>query len=177
MAIAIKVKFLYLLGDDAILTGMIGFGRNYTANVGKHEQSKITKKDLPYVSESDSVSLELELDDTGITVTWQTNNMKEILRDCFDLNITKLNWFGGPQRYTQVWPLQKMILNGSEPYVIKKSDNFAVAERYWLNSKGAYIFIDDRVPLFVDQNLIHKRRVCFEAKAENPYIERNRVSI
>lgn len=164
-------------GNDALLSGTIGVGRNYTTKHPKSQRLKITKKNSPYILQDDAVVLTLELDATGIRVTWQTKNMKEVLRDCFDLNVTRLNWYGGPQRYGQVWPLQKMVLNGSEPYVIKKSDNFAVAERYWLNSKGAYIFIDDRAPLFVDQNLKYKDEVCFTAKAESPYIGRERVGI
>lgn len=85
------------------------------------------------------------------------------------------HWYGGPERYYQPWPIEKLSLNGSQPYIIKNSDNNAVAERYWLNSKGAFIFVDDKVPLFVDQNQQQHGKVCFIAKAVNPYINRNRV--
>lgn len=102
--------------------------------------------------------------------------MSDVFQDCFDLDIGETNWYGGPERYVQEWPIEKMYLDGSNPYVIQKSDNFAVAERYWLNSQGVYIFVEDRTPLFIDQNTANVGQVCFIAKAESPYINRERVS-
>lgn len=119
----------------------------------------------------------IEFTDDGLAITWETKNMTEVFQDCFDLNVTHQNWYGGPQRYTQLWPIEKMIINGSEPYIIKKTDNFAVAERYWVNSKGAYLFVNETSPLFVDQNLANKEQICFKAKADGPYIGRKRVRI
>lgn len=85
------------------------------------------------------------------------------------------HWFGGPQRYHQVWPLEKITLNGSEPYIIKKADNFGVAERYWLNSHGSYLWFSDNSPLWVSQNEDGQDQVCFKAEAKSPYINRWRV--
>lgn len=112
----------------------------------------------------------------GFDITWTTNNTKETLKDCFDLKIGDWNWYGGPERDLQRWPIEKLHLKGAEPYIIKKTSNNAVGERYWLNSKGAFIFVDDRVPLWVDQNEEQQGKVCFIAKAINPYINRKRVS-
>lgn len=134
-------------------------------------------KDFPFTQKAGDVELNINYDSNAVTITWSTKNMNEILRDCYYLNSTKFNWYGGPQRWQQEWPLEKIKINGTEPYVIKKADNFAVAERYWLNSKGAYIFVDDKVPLFIDQNVYYKDQVCFVAKSASPYINRQEVSL
>lgn len=51
----------------------------------------------------------------------------------------------------------------------------AIVEPYWLNSLGAYIHVDQKVPLFVDQNLLWPGSVCFVAKLGSPYINRDKV--
>ncbi|CAG9858893.1 unnamed protein product [Phyllotreta striolata] len=107
----------------------------------------------------------------GFRVTWTSKNASSKFRDCFYLNSPTMNWFGGPEVYDQT-RLEKINLDGNTPYTIRKSNNFAVAERFWLNSLGTYIFVDDAVPLFVDQN---SERVCFISKPEDPYINRNRT--
>lgn len=122
------------------------------------------------------VTLSLKKSQNGFSINWSSNDTKEILKDCFDLKKGEWNWYGGPEQYNQVWPIEKLSLSGSTPYVVRKNDNNAVAERYWLNSKGTFIFVDDKVPLFVDQNEEYNGRVCFIAKAVNPYINRERVS-
>lgn len=144
---------------------------------GGSQTTKITQKDFPFVQDNDDVQLRVDLGMNTVTITWTAKNMKEILRDCYELDTGKVHWYGGPERWQQDWPLEKLKINGTEPYIIKKSDNFAVAERYWLNSKGAFIFVDERVPLFIDQNLHYKNQVCFVAKSESPYINRDEVSI
>lgn len=59
---------------------------------------------------------------------------------------------------------------------VTQEDNFtAIAEPYWLNSQGAYVYVDEKVPLFVDQNNYLDNHVCFIAKAENPYRQRSKV--
>ncbi|XP_060530661.1 myogenesis-regulating glycosidase-like [Cylas formicarius] len=111
----------------------------------------------------------------GFEVRWTTNDLNTIFEDRYDLNIGSVNWYGGPQRYEQNWPIEKMSLSGDEAYVIKKTDNFGVAERYWLNSKGAYIYLDEEVPLFVDHNSRTGGSVYFTAKVAEPYVNRTRV--
>lgn len=118
-----------------------------------------------------NVTLSLKKEQGGLSLSWFTEDPESIFEDCFRF-MSGVNWFGGPEKSTQVWPLEKMDLTG--PYVIKKTDNFGVAERYWLNSKGTYIFLEDTVPLFVEQEKLNK--VCFVAKVDGPYVDRNHVS-
>ncbi|KAL1505265.1 hypothetical protein ABEB36_004866 [Hypothenemus hampei] len=94
-----------------------------------------------------------------------------------DLVRNSTHWYGGPQRAYQVWPLEKMVIEDTNPYVIRKNDNFGVAERYWLNSKGVYIYLDERNPLWVDQNNKQPNQVCFKSEAKSPYINRWRVQL
>ncbi|KAG5875297.1 hypothetical protein JTB14_028447 [Gonioctena quinquepunctata] len=95
----------------------------------------------------------------------------KVFQDCFNLK-EGVNWYGGPQRRVQSWPIEKMNIDGTLPYVSRRDDNFGVAERYWLNSKGVYIYLSELVPLFVDQSA--NQIVCFNAKPVAPYINRNR---
>lgn len=105
-------------------------------------------------------------------VLWITNNSERQLRDCY--NLSSGNWYGGPERFYQSWPIEK--INMSDFAYVTQEDNFtAIAEPYWLNSQGAYIYVDEKVPLFVDQNNYMYQHVCFIAKAQNPYRQRTKV--
>ncbi|XP_050299312.1 myogenesis-regulating glycosidase-like [Anthonomus grandis grandis] len=112
----------------------------------------------------------------GFNISYESNNTDLSIEDCYYLNSSNTHWYGGPQRYNQVYPVEKMQINGNEPYVIKKSDNFGVAERYWLNSNGTYIYLDEENPLWVDQNMDNSiDQVCFRSENLSPYINRWRV--
>ncbi|KAJ8947346.1 hypothetical protein NQ318_002872 [Aromia moschata] len=111
----------------------------------------------------------------GFIITWATESPSAVLKDCFDLKKGEVNWYGGPERWTQEWPVEKLKIDGSLPYVVRSTDNFAVVERYWLNSLGAYIFVDDRAPLFVDQNNEEDGKICFIAKLDDLYSDRNTI--
>lgn len=117
------------------------------------------------------VTLTLSRSLGGLRILWDTDNLTRTFEDCFDFP-NDVNWFGGPERSTQLWPLEKMNITG--PYVIKKNDNFGVAERYWLNSKGTYIYVNTTVPLFVEQR--SHNQVCFVSKVDGPYVNRKSVS-
>lgn len=82
--------------------------------------------------------------------------------------------YGGPERFYQYWPIEKISLNDYS-YITKEDNWTAIAEPYWLNSLGAYVYVDQKVPLFIDQNIYKENAVCFIARADNPYRERSRV--
>ncbi|KAI4463778.1 glycosidase family 31 [Holotrichia oblita] len=107
--------------------------------------------------------------ENGFTILWTTTNTTLTFRDCFSLDSDNTNWFGGPERYDQYWPIEKLTLTNF-PNVPHEDQWGAIVEPYWLNSKGAYIFVDERVPLFIDQNTNDTDdSVCFVAKIETPY--------
>ncbi|KAJ8922533.1 hypothetical protein NQ315_007563 [Exocentrus adspersus] len=146
------------------LTGTIGVGHDFSHSrcIGE-----------PNCTIGD-IKLYAEAPPSGFRITWRTDSPNVTFTDCFNLNKDDLNWYGGPERWTQAWPIEKLNISADEPYIIKRSDNSGVAERYWLNSLGAYIFLDDKVPLFVDQNVKEDGTVCFIAKIDGPYFNRTR---
>lgn len=159
--------YYFLLAGDKTLQGILGIGQNFNNIDCNSDFSKciIDEQTILSIKEVNS----------GYRVSWTSKNTSHSFKDCYNLNIGETFWFGGPERYVQK-PLEQLILDGNNPYIIKNSDNFAVAERYYLNSKGTFIFIHDNVPLFIDQNNEQNGTVCFIAKSQNPYINRNRVS-
>lgn len=88
--------------------------------------------------------------------------------DCFNLDSSRLSWYGGPEQRQQYWPIEKLTLRNYS-YVTKSADNCGVAERYWLNSAGSFIYVDAKVPLFINQNVIGSDTLCLTAKKELPY--------
>lgn len=86
---------------------------------------------------------------------------------CIELETGHMHWFGGPQIYHQYWPVEKLQLEDYS-YLPKESDHVAVAERYWLNSRGGFIYVDEKVPLFIDQN-VNNNCLCLKAQIKLPY--------
>lgn len=46
-------------------------------------------------------------------------------------------------------------------------DNCAIAERYWLNSKGVFVYVDQEAPLFLNQ--IASKSLCLTVEKKLPY--------
>lgn len=88
--------------------------------------------------------------------------------DCFDLDPVNLNWFGGPEQYVQqLWPIQTTNYTNFD-YVTKESSSCAIAERYWLNSRGSFLYVEPETPLFIDQNR-YGSTICLVGKKQPPY--------
>lgn len=89
-----------------------------------------------------------------------------IVTDCLNTKQTNTTyWYGGPQQKYQYWPIEQLSLTDYS-YVTKELDNCGIAERYWLNSNGIFIYVDAETPLFIDNN---STNICFRAKKELPY--------
>lgn len=97
-----------------------------------------------------------------------TKDDHTIITDCFSLDENTTHWYGGPQQKKQLWPVEKLKLDDYS-YVTKEADNCAIAERYWLNSHGVFIYVDDEAPLFIDQNSEYPGYMCLRAKKQLPY--------
>ena len=97
------------------------------------------------------------------------------LTDCYALD-DNTEWYGGPQIRYQHWPIQHMYYE-EEPYLPTHPTNMALAERYWLNSKGFWIWVNETVPLFLDQNNILDKYICLVAKNKAPYRERSKITL
>lgn len=90
------------------------------------------------------------------------------ISDCINLETGHINWYGGPQIFNQYWPIEKLSLKNYS-YVAKMEDNVGVAERYWLNSKGSFIYVEEKTPLFLNQNVDDKNTLCLTVKNQLPY--------
>lgn len=86
---------------------------------------------------------------------------------CVDL-AAGVFWFGGPELYHQIWPIEKVRLENFSYIPKQRTNSVGIAERYWLNSNGGFIYIDERVPLFLNQN-VNGSTLCFIVKNEQPY--------
>ncbi|XP_044254381.1 myogenesis-regulating glycosidase [Tribolium madens] len=155
------------LDEETKISGEIGFDTNTKFVENCNGSSVCSLK-------TDDEIFAVEMIDSGFKIYWESSNLEKEFRDCLDLNGSNTNWFGGPEKWQADWPVEKTVID-NRLYTTIKTDNGAVAERYWLNSKGGFVFVTDRVPLYLDQNKIREDSVCFIASATPPYINRTKV--
>lgn len=116
-----------------------------------------------------TLTINVVLDTTNFTLVHISRTVAETttLTDCVRLQSDQMNWFGGPQQKFQYWPIEKLSFTDYS-YVTKELDNCGIAERYWLNSRGSFIYVEPQVPLFLTQNS-GDNQMCLVAKRELPY--------
>lgn len=108
--------------------------------------------------------------DYGVVRISRNLTKNQIVSDCINLETGRLHWYGGPQQFRQYWPVEKSrFVNYS--YVSKEIDNTGLAERYWLNSAGSFIYVDDVTPLYISQN-VDRNTLCLTANNSLPYNNR-----
>lgn len=84
--------------------------------------------------------------------------------DCFDISSPNTHWYGGGQTAENAWPLDKGD-HDFAPFItgrINKHQWGNVLKRYFINSKGAAIIVDNQTPLYV--SVIQKKELCLKAK-------------
>ncbi|KAJ8914957.1 hypothetical protein NQ315_002481 [Exocentrus adspersus] len=87
--------------------------------------------------------------------------------DCFDM--TNSHWYGGGQTAEFAWPLER---GGHDfhPFVTGKVEQQEwgnVLKRYFINSKGVAIIVDDKSPLHVSIKGSQKKELCFKAEYDD----------
>ncbi len=104
-------------------------------------------------------------------VSWEllVNGKNTTLKDIFSLDGS--HWYGAAQVRSNQWPIEKWSRR-QMAYVA--GDSFAdqwggVQERYWLNSNGVAIFVEEDVPLFVGMNENWDRTLTLISKWNSPY--------
>ncbi|XP_058824118.1 myogenesis-regulating glycosidase-like [Topomyia yanbarensis] len=122
--------------------------------------TNIDGEEIEFTRTVDSQTLSL------FTVARKVRSRSKVVVDC--VRIAGSNWYGGPQQKYQYWPIQKLRLS-QYSFLTKEADNCAVADRYWLNSLGSFIYVDHETPLFIDQNYGQPGYMCLEAKKSLPY--------
>ncbi len=104
------------------------------------------------------------------TVTWTVEGTGGTLAD--GISLKDSHWYGGAQLRNIQWPLEKLRVY-HQPYVTRDSfsglDWGGIQERYWLNSKGVAIFVDEDVPLFVSFNDSSDQSLSLVSKWNAPY--------
>ncbi|XP_030572178.1 myogenesis-regulating glycosidase [Drosophila novamexicana] len=90
-------------------------------------------------------------------------------RDCLKLNTGRVHWFGGSEQKQHYWPVERQQYSNFS-YVPKELGNMGVAERYWFNSEGFFLYVDNTTPLFIDQNAAGlEDQLCISALSALPY--------
>ncbi|XP_034948983.1 myogenesis-regulating glycosidase [Chelonus insularis] len=97
------------------------------------------------------------------------------LIDCLSLH-DDTQWIGGPQYRYQRWPVQHMYYE-EEPYVTTHPTNIAIAERYWLSSRGFSVYVYNWAPLFLDQNNFKDKHLCLIAENKKPYSDNTSLAL
>ncbi|XP_029165481.1 myogenesis-regulating glycosidase-like [Nylanderia fulva] len=110
-----------------------------------------------------------------INITRMVADPAAELIDCYQYT-EDTQWFGGPEDRYQHWPVQHMYYE-EEPYLPTHPENMAITERYWLSSKGVYIYVNETNPLFLDQNNYRDNSICLIAKNKAPYRHRDSVQL
>lgn len=114
-------------------------------------------------------------------VEW-TSMLHEIpLMDCFPFTqqvsedkahvVKDMHWYGGGEVYHMKWPMERIVIP-MKPFISKDliQDQEAygsVLERYWLNSFGVAIVVDEDTPLHVSINEENSQQMCFKAEYIN----------
>ncbi|XP_070532694.1 myogenesis-regulating glycosidase-like [Ptychodera flava] len=112
-----------------------------------------------------------------LNVEWQATERDELPMDCVE--IADAYWYGGSEMYHQYWPVEKMNVP-MQPYLSSdilqdihgkyRNSYGSVIERYWINSRGVGIVVDNSVPLHVSVNSNNDKLLCFKSDYKNsPY--------
>lgn len=109
-----------------------------------------------------------------VEITREVNHPEGVIKDCYQLTDDGTQWFGGPEIKYQQWPVQRVRYD-EMPYVTTAIENMAIAERYWLSSRGIYLYVNEEAPLFLDQNNELDRHLCLIAKNKDPYHKRDKI--
>ncbi|XP_044748469.1 myogenesis-regulating glycosidase isoform X2 [Coccinella septempunctata] len=169
-----KLQTRYVPNDGMLLELIVGNETKLSGHIGRNITFKPKSCHDTSCSFTDSrdfiITITIFYDSFNIEwFSFQNPNISNAtFTDCFDLNSTKVSWYGGPEVLDTAWPIEKLKFN-NRPYISSKLDNGAVVDPYWLNSKGGFIWVNSTVPLFVDQNNEEKDKVCFKSAVKSPY--------
>ncbi|CAG5058965.1 unnamed protein product [Parnassius apollo] len=105
---------------------------------------------------------------TCYNVHWVALRTDVTPTDCFDWSDTKVNWYGGGQSLNLTWPINTGSIDFT-PFItgdMQKSQWSNVLTRYFINSKGAALIIDEKTPLYVSINR-GRKEICLKAKYDD----------
>lgn len=99
-------------------------------------------------------------------IKWQALAEDMFPTDCYDVDEEQDHWYGGGLTRDARWPLEKDDFDFSA-FITgdAKVQQFGNAmKRYFINSRGVAIQVDDKTPLYVSMNNNGSRQFCLKAK-------------
>lgn len=113
------------------------------------------------------VEFQIEKDSENFTLIKVSTKLSSDQTDshCVNLRTGRLHWFGGSLRKIQYWPVERNQYKEPSEDV---DEEISIRARYWLNSHGGFIYVDDKVPLFVKQN-VNGNNLCLKTENIFPY--------
>ncbi|XP_028036668.1 myogenesis-regulating glycosidase isoform X1 [Bombyx mandarina] len=105
---------------------------------------------------------------TCYSIHWQALRPDVTPTDCFDWGDTKVHWYGGGQSFNLTWPLDAGSISFT-PFVtgdMQKSQWGNLLTRYFINTKGAAIIVDEETPLHVAVKP-ETKEICIRAKYDD----------
>lgn len=161
--IALKVDFGVLLTEgEKRNTTLTKTNETITMKFQDVESSLITL----------NISKNTTSNDQCFQVTWTAPHSHK-LEDCFDT--LSSHWYGLGEVLNQKWPLDKSTFPMSGFLTTDYVDQFSpdvfgtVLEPFAINSKGAGLYVDERVPLHISMNANEKKKMCFRADPTTLY--------
>ncbi|XP_037041892.1 myogenesis-regulating glycosidase-like [Bradysia coprophila] len=144
------------------------FGQNF----------KLTEAANNFLFDGSDSSLQFQIEEDtelyAIVSVTRSSKKAVTMDDCFKLNSQEVSWYGGPQQKYQYWPIDRLNLKDYS-YITKEADNCGVAERYWLNSRGIFIYVDAEAPLFLNQAPMES--LCLTVEKKLPYYAHDNETI
>lgn len=144
------------------------FGQNF----------KVSRTENGFFFDGSDSSLEIRIEEDtnlfALVSIVRSSKIAEILDDCFKLRSDEVSWYGGPEQTVQYWPIDRLSFKDYS-YVTKQADNCGVAERYWLNSRGIFIYVEPEAPLFLNQ--VPMESLCLTVQKKLPYFTHDNDTI
>ncbi|GAB1600231.1 myogenesis-regulating glycosidase-like [Argonauta hians] len=101
-------------------------------------------------------------------IIWKSLNMEFIPQSCFYMD--NAYWYGGPELMQPMYPIEKgnfpwtSFVPGFDFSDTQSNQSFGpIVERYWINSQGAGITIDNSIALQASMNDKFENKLCFKA--------------
>lgn len=85
---------------------------------------------------------------------------------CFDFNSVAWSWYGGPSQAHQSFPIGKSVIFEYD-YVPKYYRHMSIADRYWLNSVGSFMYVSNGAHVALYQNLENEDTLCLNITQDN----------
>uniref|UniRef100_A0A8D8TIF4 Uncharacterized family 31 glucosidase KIAA1161 n=1 Tax=Cacopsylla melanoneura TaxID=428564 RepID=A0A8D8TIF4_9HEMI len=108
-------------------------------------------------------------DDNCLTFSMMADLPSTPLKACVKLE-QGVHWYNAFQIYFQDWPMEKMKIE-RHPMITDERENHAVAEPYFLNSKGQFIYLSPQMTTFYSLSPISspEPKLCFYSEIVPPY--------